>query len=151
MQALHQDAEADGAQLLFNTRVLGADVTGKGMCHAALCNPFSCLVVYCSHLNLLLWTAGPTKAVYVENVKTGERQMLRARSIVNAAGLWAQVCRNPSCHGDQAVLCNAHANDNSGCPLMDYVWRCSTLQSGSQDCSDTSSLQCTWLVAATLS
>lgn len=35
--------------------------------------------------------AGSEKAVYVENTKTGERQLLRAMCIVNAAGLWAQV------------------------------------------------------------
>lgn len=28
MQALHEDAEADGARILFKSRVLGADVTG---------------------------------------------------------------------------------------------------------------------------
>ena len=28
MQALHEDAEADGAYIMFKSRVLGADVTG---------------------------------------------------------------------------------------------------------------------------
>lgn len=60
MQALHTEVEQHGSRLLFNTRVVGADVTGS------------------------------EKAVYVEHTQTGERQMLRAQCIVNAAGLWAQ-------------------------------------------------------------
>jgi glycerol-3-phosphate dehydrogenase len=36
-------------------------------------------------------SAGQRKAVYVENMMTGERQMLHADCVINAAGLWAQV------------------------------------------------------------
>ena len=31
MQALHEDAEADGAHIMFKSRVLGADVTGGSL------------------------------------------------------------------------------------------------------------------------
>jgi hypothetical protein len=93
MQALHEDAEADGARILFNMRVLGADVTGGSTlgdatpCICLSAAPLCAAMASCAGR----LSAGQRKAVYVEHMMTGERQMLHADCVINAAGLWAQV------------------------------------------------------------
>ena len=144
MQALHEDAEADGARILFKSRVLGADVTGGSSLgmrrRAPVCPnaaPHSRGITFC-----------------LAQCRPEEGGVCREHDDRRAADAACRLCRK--CGGALGTGALIHGLQQSGtlrylgtCRVLTALWCCSMLQSALRGFRGNSSHQSTWHADAT--